>query len=71
MPDLNGIEAVRRIRKLIGNERPIIILTAYDWADVEEEAKSAGVTAFCAKPLFLSDLQNILLRYTKSKEKIS
>jgi CheY-like chemotaxis protein len=39
MPDLNGIETVRRIRKLIGDDAPIIILTAYDWADIEEEAK--------------------------------
>lgn len=66
MPDLNGIEAVRRIRKVIGKEHPIIIMTAYDWADVEEEAKEAGVTAFWSKPLFLSDLQNILLTYSKN-----
>ena len=66
MPDLNGIEAVRRIRKIIGDEHPIIIMTAYDWADVEEEAKSVGVTAFCSKPLFLSDLQKLLLSYTKN-----
>ena len=65
MPDLNGIEAVRRIRRIIGNEHPMIIMTAYDWADVEEDAREAGVTAFCSKPLFLSDLQNILLKYSK------
>ena len=66
MPDLNGIEAVRRIRKVIGHEQPMIIMTAYDWADVEEDAKEAGVTAFCSKPLFLSDLQTILLTYSKN-----
>ena len=66
MPDLNGIEAVRRIRRIIGNEHPMIIMTAYDWADVEEDAREAGVTAFCSKPLFLSDLQNILLKYSKN-----
>ena len=66
MPDLNGIEAVRRIRKVIGREHPMIIMTAYDWADVEEDAKEAGVTAFCSKPLFLSDLQNILLKYSEN-----
>ncbi len=60
MPDLNGIEAVRRIRKVIGDSAPIIILTAYDWADIEEEAKEAGVTAFCSKPLFMSELRNVL-----------
>ncbi len=60
MPDMNGIELVRRIRKLIGDMTPIIILTAYDWADIEEEAKEAGVTAFCSKPLFLSELREVL-----------
>ena len=60
MPDLNGIETVRRIRKVIGSSAPIIILTAYDWADIEEEAKEAGVTAFCSKPLFMSELRSVL-----------
>ena len=60
MPDMNGIETVRRIRKVIGDSTPIIILTAYDWADVESEAKEAGVTAFCSKPLFMSELRNVL-----------
>ena len=60
MPDMNGIEVVRRIRQKIGNETPIIILTAYDWSDIEVEAKEAGVTAFCAKPLFISELYDAL-----------
>ena len=60
MPDMNGIEVARRIRKELGEEVPIILLSAYDWADVEEEAKEAGVTAFCSKPLFLSELSNCL-----------
>lgn len=60
MPDMNGIETVRRIRKVIGESVPIIILTAYDWADIEEEAKEAGVTAFVAKPLFMSELRSAL-----------
>ena len=60
MPDMNGIETVRRIRRVIGEDRPIIILTAYDWSDIEEEAREAGVTAFCEKPLFLSELRDIL-----------
>ena len=60
MPDMNGVEAVRRIRREIGNEVPIIILTAYDWSDIEAEAREAGVTAFCAKPLFLSELYSVL-----------
>ena len=60
MPDLNGIETVRRIRKVIGDSVPIIILTAYDWSDIEKEAKEAGVTAFCSKPLFMSELRGVL-----------
>ncbi len=61
MPETSGVETARRIRKVVGEEAPIIILTAYDWTDIEEEAKAAGVTAFCAKPLFMSDLKAALL----------
>ncbi len=60
MPDMNGIEVVRRIRTIIGDGKPIIILTAYDWSDIEEEARKAGVTAFCSKPIFLSELREVL-----------
>ena len=60
MPDMNGVEVVRRIRSEIGEQVPIIILTAYDWSDIEQEAREAGVTAFCAKPLFLSELYDAL-----------
>ena len=60
MPDMNGVEVVRRIRGIIGADTPIIILTAYDWSDIEEEARKAGVTAFCSKPIFLSELREIL-----------
>ncbi len=68
MPDMNGVEVVRRIRAEIGNETPIIILTAYDWSDIEEEARAAGVTAFCAKPIFLSDLYEILSGEVESED---
>ena len=61
MPDMNGIETVRRIRMVVGPESPIIILTAYDWSDVEQEAREAGVTAFVSKPLFLSELREVLM----------
>ena len=60
MPDMNGIEVVRRIRRIIGDSRPIIILTAYDWTSIEAEAREAGVTCFCSKPLFMSELREIL-----------
>ena len=60
IPDMNGVEVVRNIRKFIGEETPIIILTAYDYTDIEQEAKEAGVTAFCSKPLFMSELREVL-----------
>lgn len=60
MPDMNGIETARRIRKIVGDFAPIIIITAYDWADIEKEAYEAGVTAFVNKPLFMSDLKRTL-----------
>ena len=63
LPDMNGIEVTRRIRSL-NDDTPIIILTAYDWSDIEAEAKAAGVTAFCSKPMFLSDLRDALLTAT-------
>ena len=60
LPDMNGIEVTRQIRSL-NDDTPIIILTAYDWSDIEAEAKAAGVTAFCPKPMFLSDLRDSLM----------
>ena len=60
LPDMNGIEVTRQIRSL-GDDTPIIILTAYDWTDIEEEAKAAGVTSYCSKPMFMSDLRESLL----------
>ena len=68
MPDMNGIETVRRIRAVIGDETPIIILTAYDWADIEQEAKEAGVTAFVEKPIFMSELRKVLTKPMDIKE---
>ncbi len=70
MPDMNGIETVRRIRKVISEEIPIIVLTAYDWADLEYEARQAGVTAFVSKPIFMSDLRKVLSRPVLLKEKV-
>ena len=68
MPDMNGVEVARRIRKEVGEEAPIIVLTAYDWSDIEEEAREAGVTAFCSKPLFLSELRSCLNNVVTAQE---
>ncbi len=68
MPDMNGIEAVRQVRRVIGDEIPIIVLTAYDWSDFEEEARRAGVTAFVSKPIFMSELKSVLTRRKDTEE---
>ncbi|WP_322354022.1 response regulator [Paratractidigestivibacter sp.] len=62
MPDMNGIETVRRIRRVISDDVPIIVLTAYDWGGFEAEAREAGVTAFVSKPIFMSELRQVLTR---------
>lgn len=69
MPDMNGVGVVRRIINEICNETPIIILSAYDWSEIEE-AIEAGVTAFCSKPIFQSELLEIITKYySDGKEK--
>lgn len=60
LPDLNGLEVIRRIRREKCGNVPIILLTAYDWTDFKDEACEAGVTAFCSKPLFMSELKRCL-----------
>ena len=70
LPDMNGIEVTRQIRSL-GDDTPIIILTAYDWSDIEVEARAAGVTAFCAKPLFMSDIRETLLMAIGQKQMVT
>ena len=67
LPDMNGIEVTRQIRSL-HDDTPIIILTAYDWSDIEVEAKAAGVTAFCSKPMFMSDLRETLMNALGHKQ---
>lgn len=56
MPDVDGIEAARRIRAEVGDEMPILLISAYDWSDIEESAQEAGVNGFISKPLFRSTL---------------
>lgn len=64
MPEMDGIETVRRIRKKVGGDTPIIIISAYDWSEIEQEAREAGVNAFIAKPLFQSSIYNALVSAT-------
>ncbi|MEY8461131.1 response regulator [Eggerthellaceae bacterium 24-137] len=60
MPGKSGIEAAREIREIVSDDMPIIILSAYDWTAVEQEARSVGVDAFIAKPLFRSRLVHVM-----------
>ncbi len=71
MPEMDGIETARAIREKVGSDVPIIILSAYDWSAVEEEARRAGVNGFISKPLFKSRLVylfNQIVEKDKSKE---
>ncbi len=56
MPDMNGLEAAKKMRKHLGDNVPILIISAYDWSDIEEEAREAGAQGFISKPLFKSNL---------------
>ncbi len=58
MPDMDGVETARRIRECVGGEVPILILTSYDWSEVEDEARRAGINGFMPKPFFLSTFRN-------------
>ena len=68
MPDMNGIETTRRIRKIVGKNPIIIMLSAYDWGEIEADAREAGVTEFISKPLFPSDLRKVLLKASGHEE---
>lgn len=64
MPEMDGVETTRRIREIVGPETPIIVISAYDWTDIEYEARKAGVNAFIAKPMFQSSIYNVLVNVT-------
>ncbi len=58
MPEMDGVATTRAIREIVGHETPIIILTSYNWDDIEEEARSAGVDSFVPKPLFAATVMD-------------
>lgn len=68
MPELDGIETARRMRRYVGPDVLIIIISAYDWSGIEEQAKAAGVNAFIVKPFFASNLYNTLLTVSRKPE---
>lgn len=63
MPGMCGLETARQLRRLVGEELPILIISAYDWSDIEEEAREAGAVGFISKPLFKSNLYMELSRF--------
>lgn len=67
MPEMDGVETARQIRQLIGHETAIIIITAYRWDDVLEEAANAGVDSFIAKPLFAANVMEEFGKALKRK----
>ena len=58
MPDMDGIEVARRLRKEAHNDIPVILISAYDYSDIESAAKEAGISGYICKPLFCSTLYN-------------
>lgn len=68
MPGMDGVETTREIRKRVGDEIPILIISAYDWSDIEEEARAAGARGFIPKPLFKSNLYFGLKHYADEVE---
>lgn len=63
MPGMDGVQMTREIRRVVGDEIPILIVSAYDWSDIEEEALAAGAQGFISKPLFKSNLYFGLNRF--------
>jgi CheY-like chemotaxis protein/anti-sigma regulatory factor (Ser/Thr protein kinase) len=59
MPDMDGVATTKEIRRIVGNDVPIIIISAYDWSDIEQEARKAGANAFIGKPLFKSKIVHL------------
>ncbi len=70
MPEMDGMETAREIRKIVGDDVPILIISAYDWSDIEEEAAQAGIHGFISKPLFKSNLYAELRRYIGGDESV-
>ena len=69
MPDMDGVETTRRIRDAVGPGTPVIILTSYNWEEIEDEAKAAGVDTFAAKPLFAGTVLDEFMEVFKRKNK--
>lgn len=71
MPDMDGLETTRQIRRLCGPDTTIIIISAYDWSSIEQEARSAGANYFITKPLFASTIRDTLSRLNVKPQSLS
>ena len=63
LPGMNGIQVAKEIRRNLGDEVPILLISAYDWSEFEAEAREAGISGFISKPLFKSTLYHALRQY--------
>jgi len=68
LPDMDGIQTAQELRRQLGNDVPILLMSAYDWTEIEEEARAAGINGFLMKPLFRSTLYYGLKPYAGSTE---
>ncbi len=68
LPGMDGIATARRMRQELGDNVPILLISAYDWADIEEDARNAGITGFISKPLFKSTLFNSLRQFADTPQ---
>ncbi len=74
MPDMDGLETIKAIREKVGDDVSVIIISAYDWTEIEEEAMKAGANGFITKPLFRSTVYNKLnelLNFDKKEKEVS
>ena len=65
---MDGLAVAKQIRKIVSTDMPIILISAYDWGEIEGKAKEAGITGFIAKPLFKSTLYTCLKHYADNME---
>ena len=68
MPDMDGVETARSIRRIVGPDTLVIIMSAYDWTEIEARAREAGVDFFISKPIFQSVVQDVLLKATRRRQ---
>ena len=68
MPDMDGVETARSIRRIMGPDTLVIIMSAYDWTEIEARAREAGVDFFISKPIFQSVVQDVLLKATRRRQ---